>query len=47
MLDPGFKQPVRQVSYSQNWLTRDGRYKTPDGSYSMPLKSCYRSEESA
>ena len=45
MLDPGFRQPVRQMDYSENWLTRDGKYKTPKGSYSMPLKSCYRSEE--
>ena len=45
MLDPGFRQPVRILSYSMNWLTRDGRFKTPVGSVSLPLFACTRSDQ--
>lgn len=44
MLDPGFRSPVRVLSYSMNWLTRDGKYKTPEGSVSLPLFACTRSD---
>lgn len=45
MLDPGFRQPVRTADYTENWLTRDGKYRTPTGSYALPLKSCSRSQQ--
>lgn len=44
MLDDGFRQPVRKTSYTGVSLTRDNRYLTPDGSFSVPLRSCYKSE---
>ena len=31
--------------YKPEWLTRDGKFRTPKGSYSMPLYSCARSED--
>lgn len=31
-------------SYDMSWMTRDGLYKTPVGSYSLPLYSCQYSE---
>ena len=40
MLDPGFRQPVRTMSYRKDWITRDGKYKVPVGAYSMPMFSC-------
>ena len=42
--DPGFKQAVRKVSYTGVTLTRDNLYLTPDGSYSIPHRSCRRAE---
>lgn len=45
MLDPGFRQPVRVLAYSMSWVTRDGLYRTPRGSVSMPLFTCARSEK--
>ena len=45
MLDPGFRQPVRILAYSMNWLTRDGKFKTPKGSVSLPLFACTRSDQ--
>ena len=45
MLDPGFRQPVRRMDYTENWRTRDGKYRTATGTYALPVKSCYRSEE--
>lgn len=37
MLDPGFREPVRTLRYSMDWVTRDGRFRTPQGAVSMPL----------
>jgi hypothetical protein len=45
MIDPGFRQPIRQMDYQAGWLTRDGQYKVPKGAYAWPLKSCQRSTE--
>ena len=45
MLDPGFRQPVRNMQYSYKWLTRDGKFTTPVGSYSLPKYACTRSEQ--
>lgn len=45
MLDPGFRQPVRNMQYSPKWLTRDAKFTTPVGSYSLPKFSCTRSED--
>jgi hypothetical protein len=44
LIDPGFRQPIRSISYSGVTLTRDNQYLTPDGSYSVPRRSCYRSK---
>lgn len=44
MLDPGFRQPVRSIRYNANWMTRDNRFQTPVNSYSVPRRSCTRSE---
>ena len=30
--------------YTGNAMTGDGQYRTPTGSYSLPLKSCYKTE---
>ena len=44
MLDPGWRDPVRTMAFPGDWLTRDGLYKTPKGSYSIPQFSCTRTE---
>ena len=44
LLDPGFRQPVRSVSYTGVTMTRDNQYLTPDDSYSLPLRSCFRAK---
>lgn len=43
MIDPGYRQPVRKLSYTGVSMTRNNRELTPDGSYSVPLRSCSRS----
>ena len=43
MLDTGFVQPVRKLSYTGVSMTRNNDQLTPDGSYSIPLRSCARS----
>lgn len=45
MLDPGFRKPVRVLAYSMNWRTRDGKFRTPMNSVSLPLFSCARSDQ--
>lgn len=47
MTDPGFRQPIRTVSYTGVTMTRDNRYLTPDGSVTMPLSACSRSEKAS
>ena len=44
MSDPGFRLPIRQLSYTGVSMTRDNKYLTPDGSMSIPLTACARSE---
>jgi hypothetical protein len=44
MSDPGFRLPVRKLSYIGVTMTRDMRYLTPDGSVTYPLTACARSE---
>ena len=44
MSDPGFRLPIRQMSYVGASLTRDNKYLTPDGSMTIPLTACARSE---
>ena len=44
MSDPGFRLPIRQLSYVGVSMTRDNKYLTPDGSMSIPLTACARSE---
>ena len=44
MGDPGFRLPIRQISYTGVSMTRDNKYLTPDGSMSIPLYACARSE---
>lgn len=44
VIDPGFKQPVRAISYTGVTLTRDNNYLLPDGSHGSPMRSCYRTQ---
>ena len=44
MLDEGFRQPVLKLEYTGVSITRDNNYLTPDGSYSMPYRSCSRTQ---
>jgi hypothetical protein len=44
MSDPGFKLAIRRISYEQGLKTRDNKYLTPDGSMTIPLQACARSE---
>ena len=43
MLDEGFRQPVRRLDFTGMSITRDNKFLTPDGSYSIPYRSCSRS----
>ena len=47
MIDAGFKQPVRTMSYQGVTMTRDDQYLLPDGAYGQPMHSCYRTQARA
>ena len=44
VIDSGFKQPVRAMSYEGVTMTRDNMYLLPDGAWGSPMYSCYRTQ---
>lgn len=47
MVDPGFRQPVRKLSYVGVSLTGNQQQLTPDNSYTIPRRSCTQTQSCA
>jgi hypothetical protein len=45
MLDEGFREPVLKLEFTGVSITRDNKYLTPDWSYSIPYRSCFRTQQ--